>query len=329
MRPISQVHPSPAHPASNAPHWAKIENAARTGGDAASADGARVPPAALEHLYGAQPEASVLLSSQEAQQALKVLDQQGLPPPTIEAMGAVKKHLDGQPVYRGLVHQSAQALVGQNTPPSQDAWQAALGSLPSPGAHTSSGRRAVAQNMVALVFLVMLEAQRSAYAEKREALRAVKMYSGMLEDLNGWVARVVVPAQRSLNSRAKIAQDKDLLAKRGSLRASDRQERLEETLVMPKEVDTQWGVIDEATGKISLRGLHDDAAQVTRVDQLELSQLVSQTEQWRAVLQNNQSRQSTEFQRIDNAMSSTWNMLSAFIKAAQDGASASIRNGLG
>jgi transcriptional regulator of heat shock response len=184
-------------------------------------------------------------------------------------------------------------------------------------------------NTTALVFWVMLAAQRAALEEKRDCLRALKMYAGMLEDLNGWLARVVVPAQRAVNAKIKEGNLKDSLSKRTKTQKERRQERMEATIDLPSEVDTQWGAVDEATGRVFIPGLRDTATQPTRVDAQELATLIAQTDQWRATLQNNQTKQSMDFQRVDSAMNNTWNMLTAFLKGAQDGTNAIIRNGLG
>ena len=277
-----------------------------------------------------EPKRSQLLESPEALQALRVLADGGAQPPAAAQVAQLAAQLRGQPAYQTLVQEGTDALVGRGAPPSPERWQAALLESGAAAAERPAAiRRAAVGNTTALVFLVMLEAQRAAMEEKRDSLRALKMHAGMLEDLNEWVARVLIPAQRSLNARVKEGHLKDTLHKRTKARTQQRQERIEETIGLPTEVDTQWGAIDEATGRVFIPGLRDAATQLTRIDAQDLATLIAQADQWRSTLQNNQTRQGLDFQRIDHAMNSTWNMLTAFLKASQDATNAIIRNGLG
>ena len=283
----------------------------------------------IQGLATAAPKRPQLFEGPEAAQALRVLADADVPPPKVAQVTELAARLAQDPSYEALVRQATGALVGAGAPPSPKQWQAALLQSAPPGATPAAGRRAVTSNTTALVFLVMLQAQRAALEEKRDSFRVLKMYSGMLEDLNGWRARVLIPAQRTLNAKLKEGNLKDSLNKRTKARAQQREERVETTIGMPTEVDTQWGAIDEGTGRVFLPGLRDSETQPTRVDAQELATLIAQTDQWRATMESHQTKQSMDFQRIDSAMNSAWNMLTAFLKSAQEGASGILRNGLG
>lgn len=275
----------------------------------------------------ARAPASPLLDSPEARQALQVLQAGGLQAPDADTVRALAAQASGTPEHRALLTSSRDALTGRAPPPDAQAFGLALPAVLAPHA---TGRRFGQSNITAYVFLIMLQAQKEAMQEKRESLRALKMHAGMLEDLNAWVARVVIPAQRACNAAIKAGHLKDSLGKRAKAKAgSSRDDRIEQPIEVPDTIDTQWGAVDPASGRVFIPNLAQGAVTPKKLDAQELASLITQVDQWRATMQNNQNKQSMDFKRIDDAMSSTWNMLSAFLKSAQEGANAIIRNGLG
>lgn len=273
-----------------------------------------------------QAPPSPLLQTPEAREALRVLQAAGLEAPPAATVQALAAQAEGVAEHQELVSQCRDALTGRGTLPGPEVWgRATTAVLGQQIAGTFSSR----SNVTAYVFLVMLQAQIEAIEEKRESLRALKMHTGMLEDLNAWVARVVVPAQRALNAKIRAGHSKDSLNKRDKSKSVNRDERIEEAISVPDTVDTAWGAVDTESGKVYIPNLLATAVSPKKLDAQDISTLIAQTDQWRATMQNNQNKQSMDFKRIDDAMSATWNMLSAFLKSANEGTSAIIRNGQG
>ena len=248
------------------------------------------------------------------------------PIPQAEDVAAMAAFLAQEPEARPVADRVAQLMTGMDTdpePPPTELWQRALAPLVR-----GYGPRIDPAQVHAFVFTVMLEAQRAATEEKRDALRSLKMYAEMIEALNDKVAQQLTPALQGINQdmAAQNRAELDPKNKKAGKQDPNRLARIERRVEFPMRIDTRWGTTDAATGKVGLIVL-EDAPQ--KQDLQSLTALVSQSDQWRTTMQNHQNKQSMDFQRIDTAMSNTYNMLTSFLKAAQDTTNAIIRNGLG
>jgi hypothetical protein len=169
-------------------------------------------------------------------------------------------------------------------------------------------------NYTAMVFLVMLEAQEETKKEKNDTLRKIKMYNGMLDQVNKLVTDTLVPAQKKYADLTKEAGDK----KSSQVRVA---------VEFPTDIDTDHALMDEK-GSIHLATQWGDGSTPARanLDNNGLAALSKTADGWRQSIQNNQQTESNRYQSQDNNMSSTMNIINAILKNSHEGVSAIVRN---
>ena len=253
---------------------------------------------------GGLGEAKRLIGSAQGRAALAAMAAAGSGRPSAERIAEL---IDQLPTYLMQGGSPGRTL----TDPAL--WADQLEAAQAQGAGTDAHAPFFGENTTALVFIMMLIAQQETTEEKRDAIRQLRMYSGMLDALNKLVTRELMPAMQEANRL--VAKERD----------GSRIDRIEVLLAFPKDIDTHWATMDDKTGEVALHMDLGDAPQRRETVQ-GITQLMTLADQWRTSIQNQQTQQSSRFQAQDNASSATLNVINGVLKISHEGASNAIRN---
>jgi len=181
-----------------------------------------------------------------------------------------------------------------------------------------SNTLANSNNYTALVMLVTLEAQKQNNKEKNDVLRQIKMFNGMLDQLNTMINNNLIAAQKQIEDKKNAGKDKK------GFKAED----IQVVVNWPTALDTKNASMNADTGEVVLNAEWGNSSGSSRqlVGASGLTNLIQTADQWRQSIQNNQQQQSNRFQAKDNLSSSLWNILNAVLKNTHDGVSGTTRN---
>lgn len=177
----------------------------------------------------------------------------------------------------------------------------------------------VTTSISALVFLVTLASQRETVKEKNDVLRKIKMFNGMLDQVNKLVNSQLIPAQKQMADMREAGKDK----------RNFKPENIQVPVNWPSNIDTDNASMNAETGEVVLNAQWGDGKggpSRRLVNSTDLNTLIGQADQVRTSIQNNQTQQSNRFQSKDNQMSSAWNILNAVLKNTHEGVTSTVKN---
>lgn len=156
------------------------------------------------------------------------------------------------------------------------------------------------------VTMAMFNSTKELQSEKKDELMQIKKYNGMLDALNTYMSDTLMPAQQELQSKVAAKKGKN----------SDSLEVSINNPMTSLDTDEPAGV-DSSTGKVVLGAAAGSKAWPVseKVTQTQLTSMITQVDQWRTSIQNNQQIHSSNFQSLDTQLTSNLNQLPTLIKS--------------
>lgn len=198
--------------------------------------------------------------------------------------------------------------AGVNGPTPQSVRAALNGASNAP--HLQGG------NWNTYVAMAMYNSTKELQAEKKSELGQIKKFNAMLDAVNTYVSNILMPAQQDLQTRVANAKNKDDA------------DRMEVTIYGAMRNIDSLNCGQDANGAAVLlqKPGTDPAPDAQKVTQVTLSSMISEADQLRQSISNNQQLHSSNYQALDTQVTSNLNMITALFKNVNETQSGIVRN---
>ena len=200
------------------------------------------------------------------------------------------------------------APSGVNGPTPQSVKAALNGTTSAP--HLQGG------NWNTYVAMAMYNSTKELQAQKKSELGQIKKFNAMLDAVNTYVSTILMPAQQELQTRVANTKDKN-----------DADKMQVTVYGAMSNIDPLNCGQDPSGGAVLLQKPGTDPApDAQKVTQVTLGSMISEADQLRQSISNNQQLHSSNYQALDTQVTSNLNMITALFKNVNETQSGIVRN---
>lgn len=236
----------------------------------------------------------------------------GTPAPSESDVGKVSAWAQKDPKVQDLIDRAAEAAANGTAPPAASEYSDIIKSS------SDSDKTDIGGSTQALIMFVFLQAKKELQLEKKDALKKIQKFSGMLDQLSKVFQDKIMPAQNALTEKVS-AKPKDATT-------------VHVPINMPTGIDLDNPEMDESGNVTGLRSMptYDTKGKVVpeerEVNQQDLSSVIDLQKSWTTQVQQRMQQAQTKYQGLDQQDSTQSNILVALSKTYNDAYSGAARN---